>query len=315
MTNESLRTILVATDFSENARVAVRWAVRAAKLHDASLVLLHVVNIGGEASLPQGAQEKITRSLETTLDGLVRQSGVEGTGSWRFGKPWEIISSEAQGCDLVVIGARGRTPHTVHLLGIGSTADRVLRMAPVPVLTVHTEDSPRERPLRRVLVPTDFSESASQALSAAVNLLRPTVEAELEITLMHAWEPLIEYADSYSATILPPNPYVGTQEQAREMLEALANRTGTDVTHVNAVVRCDYPARAIAHEAEAIDADLIAMGTHGHSGLSQLMLGSVAERVVRRVHCPVLSLGPVATKRLESESAVAAIDENESAGR
>jgi nucleotide-binding universal stress UspA family protein len=142
---------------------------------------------------------------------------------------------------------------------------------------------------RHTVVPTDFSESASFALDAVVRLFANPSGEKLNITLLHAWQPLVEYADMYAA-MPPPNPYVGTEEQATEMLERLAAKARTQSVNVTPVVRQGYPTKVIMEGTEAVAVEFVAMGTYGHSGLARFMLGSVAERVVHRVRCPVLTI-------------------------
>jgi nucleotide-binding universal stress UspA family protein len=301
---EPVRRILFATDFSENASTALKWALKIAKAHDASLSILHVAHdTATMTSPPRGVQEQIAHSLNALKD-LASNAGLQVTSQWRSGKPWEIIVAEARDCDLVVIGARGHTP--VPQVVLGSTADRVLRTAEVPVLTVHHADARDDQMPRNVLVPTDFSVTASLALEAVVRFCDAGATDGLEITLLHAWQPLVEYERMY-ATTPPPNPPVGTVEQAKEILETLADKVRDQGIDVTPVIRQGYPAKVIEEEAEAINADLIGMGTHGHSGLARLMLGSIAERVVQHVRCPVLSVGLEARARTGSTRTTEAV--------
>lgn len=285
---DAVRSVLYATDFSENSTTALNWAIAIAKAHTALLSVLHVAPVTSIASLPLGIQDEIARSLEL-IEEQVRVAGVEVASQWQTGRPWEGISAEAQDHDLVVIGARGHTPFLN--LPLGSTADRVLRTAGAPVLTVHHEERRFDHMPHNAVVPTDFSESASFALDAVVRLFAIPSGEKLNITLLHAWRPLVEYGDVYGA-MPPPNPYVGTEEQAMEMLQRLAMKAGTESVIVTPVIRQGYPAKVIMEGTETVDAEFVAMGTQGHSGLARLMLGSVAERVVHRVRCPVLSINP-----------------------
>ncbi len=158
---------------------------------------------------------------------------------------------------------------------------------------------------RNVVVPMDFSESASFALDAVVRVFAIPSGDTLNITLLHAWQPLVAYGVSPQR-----NSYVGTEEQVTEMLERLAAEVRTQSINVSSVVRQGSPAKVIEEETEAIDAEFIAMGTRGHSGLARFMLGSVAERVVHRVRCPVLSINQATMEAAEraraEQSAVAA---------
>jgi universal stress protein A len=148
--------------------------------------------------------------------------------------------------------------------------------------------------IRGILAPTDFSDFSKQALQEALELAQ-TFDAKL--LLLHVVEP-------------PPYPVegLGLSPSSLEVnllddLERMANielagvlpeaqRTGVEVgRHV--VVGTPY--RKIVEVAEAERVDLIVMATHGRTGLSHLVMGSVAERIVRTAPCPVLTIRPTAT--------------------
>jgi nucleotide-binding universal stress UspA family protein len=147
--------------------------------------------------------------------------------------------------------------------------------------------SERLFPPRRILCPTDFSELATFALRYAAEVARCS-NAQL----------LVMYADPF----LPPPHF--TAEQIEEVLRALERAKAAARRYLTEYVRTvvgaerdvesllveDTPARAILETARARDADLIVMGTHGRSGLSRIMLGSVTERVLRESDRPVLAV-------------------------
>lgn len=294
-----VRSILHATDFSESSVTARRWAVAMARAHGAALHLLHVAPLTSMASVPLALQNDLTRRLDD-LAAELRRDVEPVTVAWDAGRPWEAITAEAARHDVVVIGARGHSPFP-HLR-LGSTADRVLRAATVPVLTIHHAESAEVKLPRRILVPTDFSDASAAALHAAVHLFGPGATDPLAVTILHAWQPLVEYGDMYG--VVPTNPYVADEEQASQMLLRFARRTTDASVEVRPVLRTGPPARIIEDEAEAIGTDLIAMGTHGHSGLARFILGSVAEHVVHHVHCPVLTVGQEVAEAMKAGSPV-----------
>ena len=290
--DQPVRRILLATDFLTGASAAAEWAVALAARHGAQLTVFHVAPMTLSASLPLELQKEITVGLDAVASDA-RRAGVDVRTTWKSGRPWEVIAEEATAHDLVVIGAR---KHAALHHPLGSTADRVLRMSPVPVLTVHPGIEMRAMSPQKVLVPADFSETATLALETAMRLLGPAAREDgadqPEITLLHAWQPLVDYGDGYMA-FPQPNPMAESREQAETMLDGLASRLEGEGVKVRPVVRQGYPAKVVAEEASVRGVDLIAMGTHGHSGLARLLLGSIAERVVHRVTCPVLTVGPV----------------------
>ena len=80
------------------------------------------------------------------------------------------------------------------------------------------------------------------------------------------------------------------ESEARSMLGPVADRLTADGWSVDMAIRQGYPAAVIEREADQFGADLIAVGTHGRTGLGNLMLGSIAERVLHHAPCPVLSV-------------------------
>ena len=134
---------------------------------------------------------------------------------------------------------------------------------------------------RKVLVPTDFSPAGKHALELATSLAR---DGGGSLVIIHVEEPPLAYGGG--------ELYSGVQEPDREELrKALAAVAPTDpkVPCVHKLLVGD-PAAAIIQVAESDGVDLIVMGTHGRTGLSRLLMGSVAEAVVRRAKCPVLTV-------------------------
>ncbi len=130
--------------------------------------------------------------------------------------------------------------------------------------------------LKTILVPRDFSEGSEQALAYASALAR-RVGAALHLLYVE-----VLYEDAYSPGPIAEAAPAGVHERLTEGVEGLA------VQH--AVERDIAAAPAILAYADAHDVDLIVMGTHGRRGLRRLLLGSVAEEVVRLAPCPVLSV-------------------------
>ncbi len=142
--------------------------------------------------------------------------------------------------------------------------------------------------LRHILVPTDFSDGSREAFVTALDLARDT---GARLTLFHVHHvPTSVFPD----VILPMSPELVRNveqsvehilahlcEEAREAGVDADSRTTFGATHVE-----------ICNAADELGADLIVIGTHGHSGLSHVLLGSVAEKVVRKAPCPVLTVRP-----------------------
>lgn len=134
--------------------------------------------------------------------------------------------------------------------------------------------------VRKIVFPTDFSSLSDSALAHAAALAR---ESGGRLLIVHVQEPPLAYAggEMYYGV---PEPDTG---EITRMLEAVVPPT-PDVAYEHHLLTGD-PAEAIVRFAADQGADLIVMGTHGRTGLRRLLMGSVAEAVVRRAPCPVLT--------------------------
>jgi nucleotide-binding universal stress UspA family protein len=142
--------------------------------------------------------------------------------------------------------------------------------------------------LRRILVPTDFSQWSGSALTYAVAFAE---KFGAEVLLLHVVQDLAVFVPEAA---LPAAPLVPPVEQflraAREALDRAAGGPVAGGVAVHPEVAEGVPAEEIVRLARERDVDLIVMGTHGRTGLAHVLLGSVAEKVVRRAPCPVLTV-------------------------
>jgi universal stress protein A len=133
----------------------------------------------------------------------------------------------------------------------------------------------------KILYPTDFSTSGHMALEMATSLAR---DRGATLVIMHVEEPPMAYGGG--------ELYYGIEEPDRAELERMLH----DVVPTDPSVPCEHklvigsPAQAIVKMAEEESAAMIVMATHGRTGLTRLLMGSVAEEVVRKAQCPVLTV-------------------------
>lgn len=143
--------------------------------------------------------------------------------------------------------------------------------------------------IETILVPTDFSDDAQHALDTAVDLAKTFGS---RIVLLHAYHLDLPYTTPAfgGPVILPDGFYVDYRNQAISHVEKNAKEaSGDGVEVIGAAI--ERPAwAAILEQADALPADLIVMGTRGLTGLKHVALGSTAERIVRKAHCPVLTV-------------------------
>lgn len=138
--------------------------------------------------------------------------------------------------------------------------------------------------LERILVPTDFSENSRQAIKYACELAK---RFETELHLLHVTQPPATVM-AYGAPL--PDELLYQEKYAKEELKSLEEPALQDVRQLERSVRSGTPFVEIIRHAKEHDIDLIVMGTHGRTGLSHALIGSVAEKVVRKAPCPVLTV-------------------------
>ena len=144
--------------------------------------------------------------------------------------------------------------------------------------------------LKKILYPTDFSEASLEALKYAVNFSR---NCQAKLILMHVVNQKI-FSEGLSLARVSAPEALG-QEMAAEagrqlkMIIPVADRQGLDTEFV---IRSGMPFLEIINYAKDNQVDMIVIGTNGRSGMEHAMFGSTAEKVVRKAHCPVLSVKP-----------------------
>jgi len=143
--------------------------------------------------------------------------------------------------------------------------------------------------IKRIVVPVDFSNTSLQALDYAVDFGRPF---KAEIVVVHVIEPI--YFTSPTDMYVPSfNTGMLLDEQrriGREQLASLAADLKKRRINARTILQTGSAHQVITDTAKRVKADLIVMATHGRTGLSHVVLGSVAERVVRHAECPVLTV-------------------------
>lgn len=145
---------------------------------------------------------------------------------------------------------------------------------------------------RRVLMGTDFSDYSKEALDDAILLAK---QFGAELYLLHVFD-VPTYIPGVASVSGPEVfEWIRTfREEEQKRLESLAEQVRQRGVAVHPILKEGVPFREILKAAKEISADLIVLGTHGRTGLDRLMMGSVAERVVRRSPCRILLVRPKA---------------------
>ena len=290
-----LQTILCAYDFSETAALALQQARRLADRHDARLVLAHVVepiplgpypNISAPTS--DLAISEIAEQRAEEEARALRSSGRDVDVIVRLGEPGGALVSIAEevGADLVVLGTRGLTG-VRHVL-LGSTAEAVVRRAPMPVLTVHPDDALLDDPIETILVPTDLSPAAEVATDAFVELFANGPKPRILLAYADRTPPYLEpFKHSVLELTGQPDPI---KEDLLERMAPVAQALEAEGFAVERQVVDGEAAEAIPELAEACGARMIVLSTQGRSAIVNALLGRTAQRIVQHAPCPTLTV-------------------------
>ena len=285
----AFKKILCPIDFSTTSQQAMRTAIRLANEHAAELVLVHTWSIPATAAASEfGISGEVVDQLitdaQSSLDAAVAEAARIGAArvasKLLIGVPWQQVVDLAErdpAFDLIVIGTHGRTGGARILLG--SVAEAVVRHAPCPVLTVRGTGEPS--PFANVLCPVDFSDSARDAVNLAADL----VGADGAITLAHVVELPIVYGVDFQIGPIENDLTAVAARQLERWRADLAARTSAKVTQI---VRTGRPGAQLLDALGAGTFDLVVMGSHGRTGIARVLLGSVAEKLVRHAGCSVL---------------------------
>jgi nucleotide-binding universal stress UspA family protein len=182
------------------------------------------------------------------------------------------------GCRLVVLSTHGRGGY--ERAWLGSVTDEMVRLGRVPLLVVKPDTAPSGA-FRRILVPLDGSPLAEAILEHAAGIAR--LDPEAELLLLQVVPPTVR------GDLEPAQ-----EMAAREYLDAVGDRLGREGVRARArLERARNVAAAILETAAAESADLLALSTHGRTGLARVALGSVADKLVRASALPVLIFRPL----------------------
>jgi nucleotide-binding universal stress UspA family protein len=280
MKGDVMRTILFAADLSPASRTSFQLACGMASALKSKLLIVHAIETSQDPLDPLSISY-----LHADLEKFVPENiDLEYEHLIRPGDPATVIGNAAKSCqaDLVVLGTHGRKG--MERLIVGSVAEKVIRTAPCPVLTLR-EHTPGRLPafkkrVRRILVPTDFSAQSYSAISFASSIAVPL---HASVTILN----VLETDDSPQRT--PSQRKAAAGNETAMMLDQLKHvvPAHADFPIEHQVIRGN-PSKCIAEFANEGGYDFVIVGTHGRSGIGRALIGSVAEQVVRNCDAPVI---------------------------
>jgi nucleotide-binding universal stress UspA family protein len=274
--------ILVPTDFSAQSKMAMKMAVQLAKRADAQIIFLHVVEEATEGSfnvegvVASGMNwderlflkkliEKGKRELAECVD-LASDSDVKAKSEIRMGNAYHGIASiiSDHKVDLVVMGTRGHSQ--MEELMIGSTVEKVIRHSQCPVLTVHEKTTTEN--IKEIVYATSLIKG-EEKFAKVVQDVQKILDARVHVVWINT--PGIFQSDV----------------SVRKALQEFTSRLKFQNFTIN--IFNDYSVEeGIIHFADYLNAGMIAMSSHGHTGFAHLIAGSIAEDVTHHSKRPVM---------------------------
>ncbi|MBI4930389.1 MAG: universal stress protein [Bacteroidetes bacterium] len=265
-----MKTILVPTDFSECSTATFPYAVLIAKKTGAKILLLHVLDVQGNTS----DAPYMIAAMNTTkvrMQKLMREpilKGVEVTDAIEVGSISRKVNEAAKKhkADMIVMGTHGASGW--HEAFIGSNAERIVRDADVPVLSI--KNKIKNLKLENIIYATDFSEETfivfpiikkiAQTIGAKLDLMKVVTRIDFETT-----------------------------RETQKSINRFKKKAGAQ-EHSVFIYYDDVKQEGIRGYANTMKADMIALGTHGRHGLSHFFNGSIAEDLVNHSPLPVLTI-------------------------
>lgn len=275
--------ILVATDLSPRAAIAVDRAWEIAQDRGAALTILHVVEFG----LPDQIAAKLKDLAEAEIRAHLSSKPAAGTMSVEvlieFGKDWTEINNQAERLkvDLVILGQHHQ--FNAKDLFRGTTVERVVRKGNASVLVAKRNHSRYEN----ILLAVDFSVYSRRAAEFALRFF-----PSARFHLIHAYD--IPFRSLMSGVATRSGSIFENEQRFRTMLcrEADDFLCGLDLdgSNTQTLIREGDPTEVIAKAVASQNADLLVLGTHGRTGVAHALLGSVAETFLNNPPCDVATV-------------------------
>ncbi|MCF3593932.1 universal stress protein [Rhodobacteraceae bacterium LMO-12] len=284
-----MKKIMLATDFSERSDRALRRATLLARQFEAALLIVHVVDDDQPRRIVESERDVASTLLRELRDTVQDIDGIPCETRVVLADPFAGIARAAEEVapDLLVIGPHRR--QALRDVFVGTTAERTIRSVACPVLMVN---APPVGPYGHVMLTTDFSEGSTRAAKTCIGL---GIARDARATMLHVFDaPAVHLAMSHTVPVDERQAYI--DDERREASRNLAAfMKSLDWQSLRPDVRQVRKSRVedILAAAREASADLVVIGTHGRGNLAKLILGSVAEAVLRRADRDVLAIPPV----------------------
>jgi nucleotide-binding universal stress UspA family protein len=290
-----VKRILVPLDGSRLSDAIIPLAEVLARDYEAAILLLRALPTPNSPE----AQSKAEQEASTYLASIAAHLEARGVRvEWKvwYDEPGRAIVDAARSNDVDLIAMTTHGRGGLGRLLLGSVAETVVRTAAVPVLLVRGELSWRPGNLGTIVVALDGSDLAEAILSVVARLAGPL---DLSLELVRAIEPLPAYAAPELATNRAREIIEQQAADARSYLATVAAGLEGKGLRVSTSIHLGLAVDVILRHAQTTGAGLIAMTTHGRTGVGRLLLGSVSEAVLRAAPVPVLLWKAPAERRAD----------------
>ncbi len=270
-----MKKIIVPIDFSEQSEYAMKVAASLAKKHDTEILALHMLELNqAMITSSEGFHPEQTVFLlklaEKRFGEFMDKPYLKGVSITPIIKHFKVFSevnevAEEHGADLIVMGSHGADG--LKEIFVGSNAEKVVRNADIPVLVIKNEHENFK--VERFVFASDFKEENLPAFKKAKDFAN-LLSAELDLVYIN----------------VPGDDFLSTRDAYRRINQFLANANfGQEVDIYN-----DYSVeKGILNYSETINADMIAIPTHGRKGLSHFFMGSIGEDIANHSKIPVVT--------------------------
>jgi len=291
---KEIETILCATNFTEQAAHAARFAASISKRTGARIVIIHAVDEISDSLMPKNQVLRFAKHWLAKARADLEQAGASVRDSLlEEGRPNHVILDAVEEIDANLVVLSTRSAAEPDPQGLGHVAERVLRRSPAPVLLVPPDASVD---LKKILCAFDRSEAAAHALKSAAALAQTFgatldvlhVIREPDVEEILGYHPGQEFLDKVK---VPSGRELESKiRKEKDFLEARIAELGLEGLQATTEVRVGKPSREITRQAKSGRYDLLVIGAVGRRDNPRVYLGRTAKKVAEHLHCATLFL-------------------------
>lgn len=276
-----MKTIIVPVDFSEYSEFALNAAAILAKKHNSRIIVLHMLELStvhayGEETKKDQIEKDLfyTKFAEKKFEELLSKDYLKDIPVTPIIRNFKVFSelgevAEQNDADLIVMGSKGSSGLTEFF--IGSNTEKVVRHSEIPVLVI--KDKPLNWDINKIVFATDFSEESTPSFIAAMALL-DSFKAEVHILYVNV-----------------PGEGFRASDEMEWTVETFLQQAEGNLDRINNVhyIADKSAEKGILKYAKKVNADIVAVTTHGRTGLSRFFEGSISEDLVNHAKFAILT--------------------------